>query len=264
MKNIFVEGLQGMGKSTLVDRLAKALPQLRVHREGDYSPVDLAWCACMTREQHEAALSRFDMLREELLRHTTIEGERRIVSYTKIRTDVPDFYRTMEDYEIYNGRRSLDALREIVCERYRRYRGTGGLFECAFFQNIVEDLILYHQLDDDAIVDFYRGLWACTDREHFLMLYLSSDAIAENIEAIRRERCDAAGKEVWFEMMMQYLSGCPYGRVHGYAGPEDLTAHLAHRQRLEERIIREVLGDHALVLPAKAWRMEDVLSAVRG
>lgn len=253
MKNVFVEGLQGMGKSTLVGRLAEALPQLRAYREGDYSPVELAWCAHMTAEEHEAALARFGMLREEILQNTTAEGDRRIVTYTKIRTDVPDFYRAMEDYEIYNGRRTLDELREIVCARYSRYRGTGGLFECAFFQNIVEDLILYHQLSDEEIVEFYRGLWACVDREHFLMLYLSGDAIEENIGVIRRERCDGEGNEVWYAMMLDYLTQCPYGKAHGYAAGADLAAHMRHRQRLELRIIREVLGDHALVLPAKAW-----------
>ena len=41
MRNVFVEGIQGAGKSTLVGHLAKALPQLHVCREGDYSPVDL-------------------------------------------------------------------------------------------------------------------------------------------------------------------------------------------------------------------------------
>lgn len=38
MKNVFVEGIQGMGKSTLVNRLEAAVPELHVYREGDHSP----------------------------------------------------------------------------------------------------------------------------------------------------------------------------------------------------------------------------------
>ncbi len=32
MKNVFVEGIQGMGKSTLVNRLEAAVPELHVYR----------------------------------------------------------------------------------------------------------------------------------------------------------------------------------------------------------------------------------------
>ena len=44
MKNIFIEGIQGMGKSTLLQAIAERLPELHVCREGDYSPVELSWC----------------------------------------------------------------------------------------------------------------------------------------------------------------------------------------------------------------------------
>ena len=42
--NYFVEGLQGSGKSTLVKRLSERLPDHKAFHEGDYSPVELAWC----------------------------------------------------------------------------------------------------------------------------------------------------------------------------------------------------------------------------
>ena len=259
MKNIFVEGIQGMGKSTLVNRLADALPQLRVYREGDYSPVDLAWCAWMKPEEHAEMLASFGTLQEEILRNTVCEGKYRVVTYTKIRTDDRDVYKAFEDYEIYNGRKTLSQLKEIVLSRYDAYRGSGGLFECAFFQNIIEDLILYHQLSDEQIVAFYRDLWAVLDRENFLLLYLYGDQIDENINMIRKERCDGQGHEIWYEMMLDFLTKCPYGQAHGYRAFEDMTAHFRHRQQLELRIIREVIGERAMILPAKQWTLEEVL-----
>ena len=42
--NYFVEGLQGSGKSTLVQKLSEKYPNCTAVREGDYSPVELAWC----------------------------------------------------------------------------------------------------------------------------------------------------------------------------------------------------------------------------
>ena len=46
----FIEGLQGAGKSTLQRKLSDRLPEYTVFREGDYSPVELAWCAYTTEE----------------------------------------------------------------------------------------------------------------------------------------------------------------------------------------------------------------------
>ena len=41
----FIEGLQGAGKTTLAANLSEKYPRHKVFREGDYSPVELAWCA---------------------------------------------------------------------------------------------------------------------------------------------------------------------------------------------------------------------------
>jgi nucleoside-triphosphatase THEP1 len=40
--NFFIEGLQGSGKSTLVQKISEKLPEYTAVREGDYSPVELA------------------------------------------------------------------------------------------------------------------------------------------------------------------------------------------------------------------------------
>ena len=43
--NIFIEGLPGYGKSTLLNRLARTWPEYQVYRQGDLSPAELAWCS---------------------------------------------------------------------------------------------------------------------------------------------------------------------------------------------------------------------------
>lgn len=250
-ENIFIEGLQGMGKSTLLQRIAGQRPEYRVCREGDYSPVELAWCTWMNEEEYTAALERYAPLRSEMEACTYREGDHFIVTYTKILTDIPGFHKDLERYEIYNGRKTLQELGKIVFERYRRFQDSGYLFECAFMQNIVEDLILFHQLDDEEILEFYRRLYAVMRKENFRLLYLCSDKIEENIRIIQKERSDEAGNQMWYPVMMEYLVNSPYGKAHGYKGFEDLITHLKHRQQVELRIVREIVGDRASILPAK-------------
>ncbi len=70
MKNIYIEGIQGMGKSTLVNCLSNAIPELHVCREGDYSPIDLAWCTWMSEQEYETVLKKYNLIRDEIVKNT--------------------------------------------------------------------------------------------------------------------------------------------------------------------------------------------------
>ncbi|MBE5939678.1 MAG: hypothetical protein E7266_04690 [Lachnospiraceae bacterium] len=254
MKNVFVEGIQGMGKSTLINYIYEKMPEYRICREGDYSPVDLAWCTWMTKEEYESVLLHYEAIKEEIIKNTTKENDHYIISYTKIITNISNFHKDLEKYEIYNGRKSFEEMKEIILTRYNNFREMGYLLECAFFQNIIEDLILFHLLNDDEIVDFYRELYQCVDRQQFVLLYLYSDNVKENIDIIRKERSDNMGNELWYNMMLEYFIHSPYGEKHRCSNFEDMIAHFKHRQQLELRIINEVIGDNAIILPAKQWK----------
>ena len=190
MKNIFIEGIQGMGKSTLLNSIISAVPNLHICREGDYSPVELAWCTWMTKKEYEQVLKHYDSLQNEIKKNTFREQEHFIVTYTKIITDVPDFHKELEKFEIYNGRKPLQDFKEIIFSRYKNFSKTGYLFECSFFQNIIENLILFYQLNDDEIVEFYYELYNKINKEHFLLVYLYSVRLDEIIKVIKKELCD--------------------------------------------------------------------------
>ena len=253
MKNIFVEGIQGMGKSTLVNQISREISEFKVCREGDYSPVDLAWCTWMTREEYEAVLEKYAEIREEIVKYTTEEHGHFVIAYTKIITDILGFHKDLEQYEIYNGRKAFAEWKEIVFTRFKDFREKGYLFECAFFQNIMEDLILFHECSDDEILDFYRELFELVDKEQFQLFYLFSENIEEILRVVKKERSDNAGNEMWYPLMLNYLKASPYGKKHGYEGFDDMVEHFKHRQALELRVIKEILGGCAIVLPAKDY-----------
>lgn len=252
-----------MGKSTLVNSIFVAIPEFRVCREGDYSPVDLAWCTWMTKEEYEAVLQCYRLIRDEIIKNTVQEQNHFVVSYTRILTDIPNFHKDLEKYEVYNGRKTLQELEQLIFSRYQSFSETGYLFECAFFQNIIEDLILFHLLKDDEIVEFYRELYGRVNQENFRLLYLYSDKLEENIKVIKKERSDQSGNELWYQMMLEYLIHSPYGEKYGCSTFEDMIAHFRHRQQLEMRIIREVIRERAMVLPAKEWDLNEILTFMK-
>lgn len=263
MKNIFIEGIQGMGKSTLLNIISTAVPEFSFCKEGDYSPIDLAWCAWMSKKEYKTLLKRYIPIKDEIIKNTVQEDGRFVVSYTKIITDIPNFYKELEKYEVYNGRKTFQDLKELIFSRFRNFSETGYLFECSFFQNIIEDLILFHLLSDDEIVEFYRELYSTIKKEQFLLLYLYSDKLKENIKVIKKERCDNSGNKTWYNIMLEYLINSPYGNEHNYRKFDDMITHFKHRQCLEMRIIREVIGDKAIILPAKNWKINEIIIHLR-
>ena len=259
INNIFIEGLQGSGKSTLLRNLSQKFPEYKAYYEGDISPAELAWCSYMTKEQYEEALKKYPHVEQEIKQFTKREGDRYIVAYTRILADMREFYEWMESFEIYNARIPFEQFHDIIMSRYRALEpDSKNLFECSFFQNSMEDMMLYYQIPEQDIVDFYREAYEILKPKGFQMLYLKSDNIRENILQIKRERSDENGVELWYPLMLKYLQESPYGKVHGFEGLDDMIAHFERRCALEERIIREVLKDDCTVLRAKEYRLEEI------
>lgn len=260
--NYFIEGIQGAGKSTLVGRLASHFPDYRVYREGDYNPVELAWCAYMTEQQYESVLAKYDSLREEIIANTHTEDDRRIVTYTRIITDIPGFHKDLEQYEIYNNRLDRAQFEEIILGRYARWNGDNSIFECSLFQNIVENQILFYEMTDEEIVAFFLRLKAVLAGRDFRILYLEADDIAGSLQTIRKERVDANGNEMWFPLMVGFLEDSPHGRRHGLKGFDGLVKHLEHRKSVEKRILSEVFPEQAVILRSKNYDLEAVLGSI--
>lgn len=282
--NIFIEGLQGSGKSTLLAKLSEKYKDYQVYREGDLSPVELAWCSYMTPQEYEKVLAEFPDLKQELESHTQWEDssfaaehstEKRtpesaevqkksafVTAYTLILAENRKFYEYMEQYEIYNGRIPFERFRNIIYERYRRFRGTGNLFECSFFQNAMEDMMLFYQLSDEEILTFYRGAYEQMEQECFRMIYLVSRDIEQDILQIKKERSDEAGNEMWYPLMMNYFLASPYGKEHGCKEFSDLIEHFKRREKLEKMIIEEVIKENCICLPAKEYDLEKLCEAL--
>ena len=191
-KNLFIEGIQGSGKSTLSRELAKRLPEFHVYHEGDISPVELAWCSYMKKEVWEGMLQKYPTLADEIKAKTQIEGEYYITAYTRIMAESRSFYEDMEAYEIYNGRVEFDFFHDVIMRRYAAFSEEGCVFECSFFQNSMETMLLYYQLSDEEILAFYQEAYDILKDKGFQMIYLDSEKIRENILQIKKERSDDA------------------------------------------------------------------------
>ena len=236
----------------MAGKLKEQHPEYKAYCEGDYSPVELAWCAYVSEEVYQEILEKYGSIREEIEKFSVKEGDKIIICYTRIITDIPGFHKDLEQYEIYNNRRSFEEFKSIVLGRFERWDGDKQIFECSLFQNIVEDLILFRKMPDDEIIDFYREIRRALDGREFQIIYLKTEDVAANIDVIRKERSDEQGNELWFPMMCEYFNTSPYAVERGLSGEAALLEHFVHRQELELRICREVFGDKYIQKISKA------------
>ena len=255
MKSYFIEGLQGAGKSTYVGMLEKQLSEqgYTAYREGDYSPVELAWCTYMTEKQYEEVLEKYAEIAEEIKAHTYTEDLHRVVCYTRIITDVPGFHKDMEQYEIYNGNISRTDYENIILRRFDNWKDEKGIFECSIFQNLIENDILFYEMSDDDIMEFYKMAADRLNGKDYEIVYLETDNVCESIDAIRRQRSDENGNELWFPMMMEYLEKSPYGMHNNINGFDGLIEHLQHRQELEIQILENVFDGRYQIVKSRRF-----------
>ena len=256
--NYLIEGLQGSGKSTLVQKLSERNSGYQVYREGDYSPIELAWCAWVDEDMYRRVYDQYADLRPQIEAKTFPEGDHRVICYTQIRTEDRAFYRDLEQYEIYNNRIPYEDFRSIKLSRYKRWRQDHSISECALFQNTVEELILFRQASDEETIGFFREVREALEGKAYHILYLKTEDIKANLDTIRKERSDEQGNELWFPMLCGFFNDCPYARAHNLKDEEGILAHFAHRQELELRICREVFPDHVTILQSKGYRKDEL------
>lgn len=251
--NYFIEGLQGAGKSTLLQNLSEKLQDYSVFREGDYCPVELAWCAYVTEKQYQSILQTYPYLKEDIVQKTVEEGDHKIICYTQILRDTPGFHKDLEQYEIYNGNLDKEVFEQVILERFVKWTGDKQIFECSIFQNIIENQLLYLCMTEEEILSFYRKVKQVLESKEFQILYLDVEDIQNAIEIIRKERSDENGNELWFPLMIRYIEESPYGKERHLKGMEGLLTHLERRKVLEHRIIDEIFPEHTIMLKSKDY-----------
>ncbi len=259
MNNVFIEGLQGTGKSTLQQKLKQYLPNYKVYYEGGLSPVDLTWCSYMDIQDYEKIYNKHVDIQRDLDRFSVRETDKQIVAYRKIITDIKGFHKDMEKYVIYHGNVDFEEFSKIILGRFSKFNEVGNIFEGSFFQNNITTMLLFYKMSKDEIVEFYKEVYEKLKDDNIKLIYLDVEDVEKNIKQARECRVDIHGDEIWFDLLVRYIEQSPHGKEVGLSGIDAVVNHLEIRKDIEKAVINEVLGNNALIVETKNYEMDKIL-----
>jgi hypothetical protein len=227
----------------------------KVYTEGQLHPVDLAWCAYIPFEHFESIMSLYPQYKDALRGKMRVENKHVIIAYTQLAIKDPDFCRLLESYEVFNGRAGFDVFSELFLKRRGNFAKQAvksdeiNIFECAYLQNQLCELIYFDQMDKSTIEKYMTGLVDSAKNLKPVMFYLNAPNISEDIRRLGDERINASGEKDWLQQVILYTENSPYGLTHNLKGFAGVVKGFEKRRQIELNLIKK--------LPLKTYIIEN-------
>lgn len=264
---ILVEGIPGVGKTTTARKIkAKLIEEGKdviLYEEGMSHPADMAWNACLKEEEYNDFIkkcskmwevSKKSISKEELIsriqRQTRIEDNNVILAYTRI--DFPEdcYWNLIGDIaskEICDGRKSLDEFRDIHLRRWSKFAEQALLndniyiFECAFLQNHIFELLGVYEKSDEEIYLYLKSLLETVESLSPSIVYIEPSSVEDIIIQAANERKSPEGSGPdWIDEVENWVSNMNFGKSHNLKGIEGVFYFCKERLRIDKLMIEKL------------------------
>ena len=264
---ILVEGIPGVGKTTTARKIkAKLIEEGKdviLYEEGMSHPADMAWNACLKEEEYNDFIKKCSKMwevskksinKEELIsriqRQTRIEDNNVILAYTRI--DFPEdcYWNLIGDIaskEICDGRKSLDEFRDIHLKRWSKFAEQALLndniyiFECAFLQNHIFELLGVYEKSDEEIYLYLKSLLETVKSLSPSIVYIEPSSVEDIIIQAANERKSPEGSGPdWIDEVANWVSNMNFGKSHNLKGIEGVFYFCKERLRIDKLMIEKL------------------------
>lgn len=264
---ILVEGIPGAGKTTTARKIKEKLidegKEAILYEEGMSHPADMAWNACLKEDEYNDFIkkcsemqegSKKSISKEELIsriqRQTRIEDNNVILAYTKI--DFPeDCYLSLigdvASKEICDGRKSLDEFRDIHLRRWSKFAEQALLndniyiFECAFLQNHIFELLGVYEKSDEEIYLYLKILLETVKSLSPSIVYIEPSSVEDIIiQAANESKSPEGSRPDWIDEVANWVSNVNFGKSHNLKGIEGVFYFCKERLRIDKLMIEKL------------------------
>jgi Cdc6-like AAA superfamily ATPase len=205
MNNIvFIEGVSGVGKSTVVKLLSEKLRNLgyavSFHLEGDPdSPLDICWAAYLTIMEYDDLLISYPSLADKLSENVIFQGDYILLRYQVGRTALysSELNDKLHQKEFcYNPANTVPQSKftEVFLNLWKRFASSKEvnldyvIFDASLVSHMTNDLIRDYNASTDEIVIHLEELLKTIDHLNPLVFYLSSQNVSERLTKAKQSR----------------------------------------------------------------------------
>lgn len=207
MRLIFVEGVSGVGKSTMTQKLCDNLNKMGYaagsYLEGDYAnPIDFYCTAYFKQAEYDDLLVDYGEFAEDIKSNTITAGDVRLVRYYNRETPIfaESLLTELRDHELCWKPVNLAPLSEytrvykMVWESFTHKVDAQLdylLFDGSLLHHPINDMMRNYNASCDQITDHVNNLIDAVNQLHPMVVYLSSDYVAERLRKARVCRNEA-------------------------------------------------------------------------
>lgn len=250
-KLMLIEGIPGAGKSTTAQRVKKVLDEKgrysELYLESDWcNPTDLAWVSLLDQNCYRKLLEEFGEYEKLVGDYSEDFCGYKLIYYQKMRAgsgvELPE---EMMDYlskqEPYDGKIACDDFCRLIRSRYQQYVEKGEksnrpvILESSYFQNQVNELLLFHGMDKSGIIAHLANLADICQPLEPVLVYLDATDVRKTVSKVAEERRshDREKYPDWIDGIAGYLSNTRFGRENGLSGFEGVVQYFSHRREIE-------------------------------
>lgn len=256
-KLILFEGIPGSGKSTMAHKTALILNKHRVpnsfYREGCLHPANLDGYVVMTPEELEVLLQKFPKYTERIRSHLVCMDGLILVQRQKDYRADSQIFRFLEQYAIWDSGLDFDLFAKLHRERWSSFSKNAvikketSIFECAFLQDHITELMLFYEKSESEIIEYFKALEETILPLNPFLIYLQQNCVEETIGRISRQRIQEPDGRPWAERVAEMVSMSPYGKAHELIGYAGMVEFFKRRKDMDLKVLSSLKIRHVFI-----------------